>query len=71
LCLWKFNGLFIWHAELDPPLILYFPCLLLAFLRLVRLGMPCNPGCHESFRLLFSFFKGAYHVVAFGPSLIL
>ncbi|KAF9552580.1 hypothetical protein CPC08DRAFT_754685 [Agrocybe pediades] len=33
---------------LDPPLILYFPRLVLrTFLRLFRLAEPCSPGCFE------------------------
>ncbi|KAH6908194.1 AAA domain-containing protein [Coprinopsis sp. MPI-PUGE-AT-0042] len=39
---------------LDPPLLLYFPRLLLrTFLRLFGLQAPCSPGCDESFSEAF------------------
>jgi len=39
---------------LDPPLILYFPRLILrTFLRLLRIGEPCSPGCAERFSEVF------------------
>ena len=35
-------------AGLDPPLLLYFPRLVIrTFLRLFRLRPPCAPGCEE------------------------
>ena len=35
-------------AGLDPPLVLYFPRLVLrTFLRLFRLAPPCSTGCEE------------------------
>ena len=35
-------------AGLDPPLVLYFPRLVLrTFLRLFRLAPPCSSGCEE------------------------
>ena len=41
-------------AGLDPPLILYFPRLVMrTFLRLFRLRPPCAPGCEEQFREVF------------------
>jgi len=40
---------------LDPPLVLYFPRILLrTFLRLLRLRAPCSPGCPEKIREVFS-----------------
>ena len=39
---------FVFCAGLDPPLLLYFPRLVMrTFLRLLRLRPPCAPGCVE------------------------
>jgi hypothetical protein len=38
----------LFSAGLDPPLLLYFPRLVIrTFLRLFRLRPPCAPGCEE------------------------
>src|SRR5882757_6318576 len=41
-------------AGLDPPLLLYFPRLVIrTFLRLFRLRPACAPGCEERFKEVF------------------
>jgi hypothetical protein len=46
---------FISRAGLDPPLLLYFPRLVIrTFLRLFRLRPPCAPGCQERIGDIFS-----------------
>ena len=45
---------FIFSAGLDPPLLLYFPRLVIrTLLRLFGLRPPCAPGCEERFGGVF------------------
>jgi len=45
---------FIFSAGLDPPLLLYFPRLVMrTFFRLFRLRPPCAPGCEEQIGEVF------------------
>jgi hypothetical protein len=59
MCVYFVRSIIEYHCDsyvlgLDPPLLLYFPRLLLrTFLRLLRFRAPCSPGCPETFREVF------------------
>ncbi|KAJ7479528.1 hypothetical protein FB451DRAFT_1350876 [Mycena latifolia] len=44
----------LWRPEIDPPLALYFPRIVLCtFLRMLGRAEPCNLGCPERWRDVF------------------